>query len=111
VPRRLDAVHDLAGAADRDADLGGNVLYPAVRDPRDDLHELELLQGQVVVRAEPARDGVPQLGLQPDQLAEQVLQVRRAVVGAWRELVSGRHARTLSPISGNMDAWMSLPEN
>ena len=69
--RVFDAIDQLACAADRDRQRLGDVGNSAVRDAVHDLHRLEPRQRQVVIAAEPVVDEIPELGLQPHQIAEQ----------------------------------------
>ena len=71
----FDAVDELAGATDGDDQLVGDVLDAARVSPGHHLHRFETSQRKVQLRAQPRIDGVPYLGLKPDQFAEQFFQV------------------------------------
>ncbi len=54
MPGGFEPVHELAGAADRDRQVGGDVEHPAGRHPGDHLHGLEPRQREVEVRPQRA---------------------------------------------------------
>src|ERR1700759_3736214 len=75
-PRRLQPVHGLAGGPDRDRDVLGQVVDPAVVPPVDDPQELELPHGQPVLAPQPFLQRVVQPRLVPDQVPEHPRQLR-----------------------------------
>jgi hypothetical protein len=72
----LDTVDELARAADGDRQLLLDIKDTARRVPRHHLHRLEPGELQVMVRPKPSVNGIPQISLETDQLAEQHLQIR-----------------------------------
>jgi hypothetical protein len=54
-----------------------------MRSAGDDLHRLELLQRQIVLSAQSRIDRVPKLGLEADQVAEQLLEILHQSDSDW----------------------------
>jgi hypothetical protein len=72
----LDTVGKLARAADGDRQLLLDVKDTARRVFRHHLHRLEPGELQVTLGPKPGVNGIPQISLEADQLAEQHLQIR-----------------------------------